>query len=72
MYVSDTLCYIKINVFTLEQNTETHKHSRHQSLALHIEFFGISIFKKKVSKHENQLHNKLTKSSEGAEKSTIL
>jgi hypothetical protein len=44
MYISKTVCYMKINVPTMEENTEIQNHNKCHSLDLHIWSSITSVF----------------------------
>jgi hypothetical protein len=48
MYTSETVCYIRINIYKLVQNTEIHNPNTCPSSDLHIQFCRTSFFTKSV------------------------
>jgi hypothetical protein len=59
LYISEIVCYIKINIDRLELNTEIHSHNTRQNSDLHIEFCRTSFFKKNVVNIGIKLYSKL-------------
>jgi hypothetical protein len=59
LYISEIVCYIKINIDLLEINTEIHDHNTRQNSDFHNQFCRTSFFKNSVVNIGIKLYNKL-------------
>jgi hypothetical protein len=59
LYISEIVCYIKINIDRLEPNTEIHDYNTRQNMDLHVQSCRTNLFKKSVLNMGITLYNKL-------------